>query len=280
MKYWYIADAIKRDDGKTTLLLKYEISKEVFQKLNNDFSICGITHAITEIKDIVIENGETFKNWMKPENLQNQREHGIEAERMILLSNKLVLNYASSIKTYIDIETRLLAKHKKEKAEYFEKLQSAFYDKHMEYRFWANFRNYVVHCALPYTGFEETIGKPCNIICLKSHLLEYKKWKQSQDDIREMPDSINLVALVDNMSSLIYTMYLDFYNLFSEEIIKGIKSYSTICVEYEVQNPIICTTPEPWDIAKGKILPLPIPQLQKAFNVLKSNPNVTITVKN
>ena len=95
--------------------------------------------------DIVIENGESFKRYMSFKNLMELSKNKIKPDQAIMLANKTVLNYASSIKTYIDMETRLLKKRApKEAYGIFNNLCRMFYDKHIEYRFWVNFRNYIV----------------------------------------------------------------------------------------------------------------------------------------
>ena len=111
--YYYIGEVQnKKDDLDTTINIGNEITQEEVETLNNAFSITGDYHAIKQIRDIVVENGLEFKSWMKSERLQAKRDAGLSSERLILFSNKLVLNYASSIKTFIDMTQRLL-KHRK-----------------------------------------------------------------------------------------------------------------------------------------------------------------------
>lgn len=276
--YYYIADAVVNDKEEPNFIIKNEITLNELNTLNKIFDMCGSYHSITEIKNIVVENGSEFKIWMDSRNLQLQRKDGMSVERLILISNKLILNYASSIKTYIDIETRLLKNKKPQAENHFKEITHAFYDKHIEYRFWVNFRNFVVHCALPYTVYHEAVKENCQIICTKEHLLSFRNWKHSRADIEKMPDCIDLVELLDNMSSLVYALYLDFYYIFAQEIVAAISSYGEFCREYDVKSPVIIKTMVPHDIAKGSIQPLPVEKLKESFQILQHNPKVDISI--
>lgn len=278
MQHIYVAETSMGTDNTPIVEFRAEISQSELNEINDNFIFTGTHYRITEIKNIVVENGEEFKKWMNSSNLQQCRDRGFKAERMILLSNKFVLNYVSSIKTYIDIESRLL-NEKTDKKERFLSLTHNFYDQHMEYRFWVNFRNYVVHCSLPYTVFQEVEGKQCQVICTREHLLEFKNWKHSKEDIEKMPEQIDLVSMVDTMSSFIYALYLDFYASFSQEIADGIAGYGKFCRKYDVKQPVIIKTNAPLDVAHGKMHPLPVHQLYEAFQVLKQNPKVEIRVE-
>lgn len=279
MEYFYIAEIMSNNNDESTIVLKNEINEEEVKAIKSAFSLCAPSHAITEIKDIVIENGMEFKRWMDAENLQKMRTNGMSAERLVLNSNKLVLNYASSIKTYIDIETRLLIKKKENMLEHFEKITHDFYDTHIEYRFWSNFRNFVVHCALPYTGFREAVGENCEVFCEKRHLLSFNNWKHSRKDIEQMPDNIDLVKMVDDMSSLIYALYLDFYYIFSQEIVDSVKAYAAFCDKYKVESPVIFKSLAPKDILHGSMYPFPVERLYQMLEIVEKHPSVNLKIK-
>ena len=106
----YVAETDHPQGAKAEIVIKDEITQEELTQLNTAFRVCSLYHSITQIKDIVVENGESFKRFMSPQNLQEIRNRNIPPERAITLANKAVLNYASSIKTYIDMEKRLLTK--------------------------------------------------------------------------------------------------------------------------------------------------------------------------
>lgn len=278
--YLYVAETDYPDAAEQTIVIKNEISQEELSQLNDAFKVCSLYHSITQIKDIVVENGESFKRFMSYKNLLDIRNHNVLPERAITLANKAILNYASSIKTYIDMEKRLFKKHATENdLKLFEEMQHVFYDKNIEYRFWVNFRNYIVHCEFPYSIYRESIENGCKIICTKEHLLQFDNWKHSKADIQKMDEEIDLPALVDNMSAMILAFYIDFFSHFTKEIVSGINTYGEFCRKYNVRMPIIYKTENKEDVTGGRYQPLPIKELKASFDILKNNPRIKINVK-
>lgn len=103
----YVAETNHPQGTNAEIVIRDEITQEELTQLNAAFMICGLYNSITQIKDIVVENSESFKRFMSPQNLQEIRKRNVSPKKAITLANKLVLNYASSIKTYIDMEKRL-----------------------------------------------------------------------------------------------------------------------------------------------------------------------------
>lgn len=267
------------DNGKVTISIKKQITQEELDKLNSSFLISPLYHLITQIKDIVLQNGIDFQKYMNPDNLQLLRENNVSSDELIMNANKLSLNYATSIKTYIDMETRILKKDKSnEDYNKFHSLCSNFYDTHFEYRFWSNFRNYVVHCEFPYCKYVETFERSCKVICTKEHLLDFDNWKHSRQDIIKMDEEIDLPAMVNVMSGLINALYINFFVFFKDLIINGISIYGDFCRKYSVESPTIVKAESPMDLQVCNIQPLPVEELVAAFNALKSNPNIHINI--
>lgn len=276
----YVAETDHPQEANAEIVIRGEITQEELTQLNVAFRVCSLYHSITQIKDIVVENGESFKRFMSPQNLLEIRKRNIPPERAITLANKVVLNYASSIKTYIDMEERLLTKlASKSDLKLFEDMQHAFYDKNVEYRFWMNFRNYIVHCEFPYSIYQESVDNGCKIICTKEHLLQFDNWKHSKSDIQQMDEQIDLPALVDNMSAMIYSFYIDFFSHFAKEITDGITTYGEFCKKYNVRVPVILKMENREQIAGSHFQSLPVKELRASFDILRSNPRIQIDIK-
>ena len=276
----YVAETYHENKNDSSIIIKDEITQEELSALNSAFTVCSLYHSITQIKDIVVENGETFKRYMSSANLKELPKHNIKPERAIMLANKAVLNYASSIKTYLDMETRLLKKRASEEVfNMFDSMCHKFYDEHMEYRFWANFRNYIVHCEFPYSIYQEHADEGCRIICTKEHLLQFANWKHSRADIEKMNNQIDLPSLVDNMSSLICAFYIDFFSHFAKTIVDGIAIYGDFCRKYDVKVPVIFKIKDREQVEGSHFQPLPIKELRASFEILKSNPRIQIDIK-
>lgn len=276
----YVGETHHPENAESDIIIKNEITQEELKQLNSAFRVCSLYHSITQIIDIVVENGQSFKRFMSSQNLQELRKQNISHERVITISNKNVLNYASLIKTYIDMETRLLKKRATQDAlKQFEDMQHSFYDKNMEYRFWANFRNYIVHCEFPYSIYQESVESGCKIICTKEHLLQFDNWKHSKADIEKMEEQIDLPALIDDMSAMIFAFYIDLFSYFAEDIISGITTYGEFCRKYDVCVPVILKMEDREKVAGSHMQPLPIKELRASFDILKSNPHIKINVK-
>ncbi len=282
MSYYYVCETTPKSktDNEMTLAVGDEISQEELDSLNSAFSLTGAFYSITSIKDIVIENGVQFKKWMNPINLQTCYDNGMPNHRLVMLSNKHVLNYASSIKTFIDMAFRLLKKKKPSMIQDFENLTHRFYDEKMVYRFWMNFRNYVVHCAFPYTTFRDAIGSNCQVVCEKKHLLEFDNWKHSKSDIEQMKEEIDLTLLVDDMSSLIYSLYLQFLYYLAEDAFAGYEYYTSFSKRHNVKSPTILVVEEKISKEKGfvnpSMQPLPVAQMIEMFKAMQNHPSINI----
>lgn len=281
--YYYVGEVQNQaDEHNATINIGDEITPEEVETLNKAFSITGDYHAIKQIYDIVVENGLEFKSWMKSERLQSKRDAGLSSKRLILLSNKLALNYASSIKTFLDMTQRLLKHRKPESVKDFLALTNKFYDDHLEYRFWANFRNYVVHCSFPYSIFHEAVGSNCEVRCSKKHLLKFDNWKHSKADIEQMPEYVDLPGMVDRMSSLIYALYLQFFYYVASDAFSGYNTYQEFLKKHSVRCPVIFKTEKPISREEGFVVPsmqpLPIKEMMDVFNTMNQHPSINIKI--
>lgn len=280
--YYYVCEMSKDDVecSELTLNVKDKISREELDDLNNAFGLTGAYYSATSIKEIVVDNGIEFKKWMMPANLQSCLDRGMSSSQLVMGANKHVLNYASSIKTFVDMTYRLLTKKQPSKADDFEQLTHTFYDKHSTYRFWANFRNYVVHCAFPYTVFHNEVDKECQVLCKKGHLLEFNNWKHSKADIEKMPEDIDLTAMVDDMSGLVVALYLQFLYYLAEDAFHGYEYYQAFLRRHQVKRPVILEVDEQISEETGfvnpSMHPLPVEIMVQMFQTLQNHPSVKI----
>jgi hypothetical protein len=122
-------------------------------------------------------------------------------------TNRLLLNYLSSIKTFIDhLETFISRKFGDESQEFIElkKLLSLIYDNSSNYRFFYKLRNYTQHVGLPIHNIEfRTYLKQEEKFRLKGDLkisfnrdkllAEFKKWGNVKDDLVKEDEMFDLV---------------------------------------------------------------------------------------
>lgn len=136
--------------------------------------------------------------------------------------NRLLMNYLSSIRTYLDhSETKLKKRYGKSSSEFdnFKKCTSKFYDNKFAYRFIYKLRNYAQHIELPisiigyetqralnsqkikriltpYFDREELLGKYTDWGVVKDDLLKEKRTFPLLPIIEQMTDSILQIAQV------------------------------------------------------------------------------------
>ena len=109
-------------------------------------------------------------------------------------------------------------------------------------------------------------------------LINMGNTNNSRADIERLNDQIDLTAFVDEMSSLIFAFYIDFFSYFAQDIVSGINIYGEFCKKYDVRVPVIFKTKTRNQFVGSSFQPLPIKELQEALDVLKSNPHVEINI--
>ena len=254
----------------------HEVSQEELDELKTSYPNFKAFHRMTELKDIVIENGMDFKEWMQKDNIEKCYFNHIPTEKLVQTSNKLAFNFGASVGTFLYTEEKLLKKYKPGMEIKLEKLERSFYDGNIEYRFWTRFRNYVVHYALPYTGLEADGANGIQIVCKKKHLLEFEKWNQVRNDIENMDENVNLPIMVEKMNVMIDALYTHFYTYFSEEIGNATIKFGEFCKTHGTQNPVIVKAEDLQKLKGICVLPLPKKELFQALKMLEENPNVKV----
>jgi len=288
-KFVYLVEQLPQEkDNEHTVSILDEVPKDEVDDLYTAQRFSAIYHKIAQVKNIVVENGKDFQDFMQPSNIARLRQNKMKPDILIQNANKLVFNYAMSLKTYVDIHERLLKQHgKTERYNEYKDLCSSFYDNDMEYRFWMNLRNCIAHCELPYNGFVESDIKGYKVICTKRNLLQFDSWKHSKKDILLMDDEIDLPSMVIEMSSMIMALYFHFIMSFGEDIINAISTFQRFCNKHQVTRPGFFVTDEKITrenfervLYSSKLEPFPMDNIFEAFEELKRNPQVTITYNN
>ena len=128
---------------------------------------------------------------------------------MVLDVNRLILNYLSSIRTYLDhTETRLKrnSTNEFEELKYFKQETAQAYDNNFFYRFLYKLRNYSQHCGLPaatitFHSQEDQEGQPGNTLTLflnRDELLNnFNSWGIVENELLNQPEKFDIIPLVD-----------------------------------------------------------------------------------
>ena len=145
-----------------------------------------------------------------PSNRQNAQEYMGEAFQEM---NRLLMNYLSSFRTYIDHLLTRYAKLKSQGYSHLETLKNitaACYDGSFSYRFFCKLRNYVQHCGLPFgsISIEESPASDGSInidaiVCFdRDGLLNaFKKWGEVRADLLEQPAAMKFLPYLDGFRS-------------------------------------------------------------------------------
>lgn len=90
MQQLYVAEL--SDNGIEVL---HEVSQEELDELETSYPNFKAFHRMTELKDIVIENGMDFKEWMQKDNIEKCYFNHISTEKLVQTSNKLAFNFGT-----------------------------------------------------------------------------------------------------------------------------------------------------------------------------------------
>ena len=274
---WSLLD-MRMNDGAKSLEWICEIPEDEAMSLIEKFRFTASYSVVQMAKRIAIKNGLIYKHNMQPESINAY--HQEQVDDIVVIANQQALNYATSIKTFIDwTERELQTTNKLKELEDYKKTQSIIYDSQVPYRFWMRLRNFLVHYGFPYTSAVIT-KNGIRVQCTKERLLEYGKWNTVKADIEQMGDVIDLHEMVPAVNSCIQMLYLDFLRLFGDEIVDAMKAYSAFCRKYNVKQPMFSEQfPAGDKIREGLSLsPIPVGEMMNAFSDLRKHPGVKINI--
>lgn len=276
---WLLLDAKVDSDGHPLLEVKSEIPEEEVIRIRDCFDFCGPYNTMKMAINVAIRNGNQLQLHMHPMNLNRYRT-GKKYDDAITIANQYALNYATSIKSFIDFTERQLRKKCSETdLEAYQKTQSTLYDDHFEYRFWMRLRNYIVHRSFPYSNVEDSLSG-VKVQCPTKRLLEYEKWNTVRDDLVSMGEYVEPEKTVYKMNALLTALRIDYLSYFAGSIISALETYHQFCRSHGITNAMFCQVEKREDIAKGNFHanPMPIDILHEAFNELKMNPRIKFDI--
>lgn len=276
---WLLLNLTKDSDGAIRTVPVKEVSKHDVDYLYSLFHFVGAYNGSKIAKDIVVKNGESFKAFMQPDNLIHYQNN---FDNAILEANRRCINYAVSLKSFIDITERYLLNDfdSNAKQRYHDEIQAPLFDSSFGYALFSKLRNYVVHRSFPYgSGTVHITG--VEIRCSTERLLEWGNWTTIRNQIAQKAPYISLEEYVDEASSVLIAIWIQFISIFyGKEIETVIKQYSIYKRDNNVTGHIaFAEVDKREDIAKGfSMKPLPITELQECIKILQDNPCVTLSI--
>ncbi|NPE27294.1 hypothetical protein HNV12_04810 [Methanococcoides sp. SA1] len=195
-------------------------------------------------QDYQLTSSSYFNNYQK-----NPHMDGILADTIRTDINRLVLNFLSSFRTFLDhFDRSLKQQYGKDSQIYssFKQSLSYQYDNSFAYRFLYRLRNYTQHCGMPVHTInfssesdktdESKTNHSMNIFLNREKLLaEYDKWKSLATDISKLPEEFEISPLLDKMmESLDKILKLVLCNLdFQKSLFESINYLDSLLKEGE-----------------------------------------------
>ncbi len=277
---WLLLDVIKEDDGSQTVTVIKEIDHSEIVSIQNLFHFVSAYIGSKMAKDIVVKNGEMFKAFMKAESLNRYRH---DLDEAVLEANRLCFNYAASLSSFIDITNRYLIKDFDEniKKRYHDEIQSPIFDDSFGYALFSKLRNYVIHRTFPYVSVSAGVEGNVVVKCQTDRLLEWDNWTVIREKIAEKSPTIKLEEYVDQSSSALIAIWLQFIGFFyGGNIVEAVGEYGNFRRENHIEGQAAFTEVETREqIGTGfKMNPLPVKELLECVKLLQDNPCVQLNV--
>jgi len=190
--------------------------KKAIKQIGDFGSCCALYEICEKNYQSVLSYNTTIKNDF-PSNRHRAYEYMEEAFQEM---NRLLLNYLSAFKTFIDHLTTRYTRLQRQDGSFlsdFKAITAACYDGNFSYRFFSKLRDYVQHCGLP-PGSIHIDEKPApdgsvdiNIsICFSRDALisAYEKWGKVKADLEKQPEHMELLPYLNGFQSQIQLINL------------------------------------------------------------------------
>lgn len=195
-----------------------ELSKEDFDKYSGYISTLTKLSSDENLFRIVELNYADLKNKMDSylKDYETSPDAGFEEfGHLMLNANRLILNFLSAVRTYLDhTETRLKREFGENSEEYktFKTETSTAYDNNFSYRFLYKLRNFSQHCGLPTgsihhnsTGDEN--GKTINTLTLslvRDELLsKFDSWGTVKKELEQQDKTFDIIPLLESKAQIL-----------------------------------------------------------------------------
>lgn len=236
-----------------------ELSIEDFDKIDLIIKEIEELNSINKLQSFVIENDSQIVSYLRQSSrdlLQNSQSWNSvkkdDIENVFYATNRLLLNYLTSVKTFLDhSETKLNRKFGKGSEELicFKNVTSFFYDNSFAYRFFYKLRNYAQHIGLPLTnvGFKIEYNREINLMegslrayFKSSDLLEkYDSWSIVKDDLKNGKSEINLTTILFEMTQNIKEVKKCVEDIFKKPLIERTLALKKMIEHIRTDNGII-----------------------------------------
>lgn len=217
------------------------ISSEKFEQINRAIQkVTELNNNIRLLDFVQINENELiqlFEKSLQKFLIKSVSWNGLKREdqaELFLNTNRLFLNYLSSVRTFIDhIDVFLHRNFGKKSHQYlqFKKMLTVFYDNSFTYRFFYKLRNYAQHVGLPIDTVQFTsrhnrendnINGKLKIEFHRDRLLSnYDGWGPVKTDLLMKSEKFSVPPLIAEMSQNIKEIWRNVELLLKEELMES-----------------------------------------------------------
>jgi hypothetical protein len=227
-------------DGQVKVELLGSLTEVEFDEIKRSLSKLEELHSIRRLRDFVIANDHEIMQMLNDavNDLVAKSTHwtGVkraDIEKVFLNTNRLLLNYLTAIKTFIDHTTTFLNRKFGEQSEEFlgfKTMLSAFYDASFAYRFLSKLRNYAQHVDLPLESIHFSAKNRDNLKALEGTLTvefdrdnllnSFQKWGTVKADLDNMDtNKFSFTPLLYQMTHIIGDIERNVELIFKDELL-------------------------------------------------------------
>ncbi|NDK57382.1 hypothetical protein [Pontibacter fetidus] len=217
------------------------LSVEQFQEFEFSISVIDELHDIIRLMSFVAINGDEVIDHLysslhdfiiKSASLDGVKQE--DGDKAFLNTNRLFLNYLSSIRTFLDhSETFLKRKYGAGSSQFleFKKMISFYFDNSFAYRFFYKLRNYAQHISLPIDSFQfsskynqennKLNGTITAAFNRNKLLANYDSWGTVKKDLVKEDAEFDITPLIVEMTSNIQEIERNIELLHKDELVKA-----------------------------------------------------------
>lgn len=233
MSLYYLGRVITAPKSWTGEPIK-RLSKEECNKIYSCVSFSGFYNTTRGIWRITIESGNDYVRYCNE--LENTSRIYSEDEmyELITTANKLLLNYLTCIKTFIDITSNAISKENKNDLSRFQDYNRELYDCLFGYRFLSRLRNYVIHFQLPISGIKSD-ANGVKFWCSQSRFLEYDGWSTVKEEIAKLPETIEMSRYIIESNHAVDLLYYRALETILQRVSESSTFLRKLCEKYYIE---------------------------------------------
>lgn len=235
-----------------------ELSDSEYDEYRESSSYLKFFSTKQQLIQIMRLNYESYKRFLKQSLEEYSKNPSIEYARFDYISlniNRHLLNYLSSIRTFLDHTETILKKNygnNSLEVKDFKNVCSKSYDEHFAYRFLYRLRDYAQHCGMPLGKIEidskedpPYSGKITTYLAVKfsrdTLLTNFDSWKRIRKEIEMQPPEFEINQHIDKVMECLEEINL---TLIKADMPKALESAKKIqgllnCLNYGSGLPCI-----------------------------------------